>query len=72
MGYELKLGKGLLNAQYAMVDPDGANNDHDMITIGYIHKFDKKSRIFAGYHSVDYDAANSDQDTISVGIRVDI
>jgi predicted porin len=72
LGYQLKLGKGMLNAQYAMVDPDGNNNDHDMITIGYIHKFNKQTRIFAGYQTADYDVNTSDVDQLSVGIRVDI
>jgi len=71
-GYELKLGKGLLNVQYAMVDPDGDNNDHDMLTVGYIHKFNKQTRIFAGWHSVDDDRPNRDEDTLAVGIRVNI
>ena len=72
LGYQLKMGKGMLNAQYAMVDPDGNNNDRDMLTVGYIHKFNKKTRVFAGYQTVDFDAANSDTDQLSVGIRVDI
>jgi predicted porin len=72
LGYNLKLGKGLLNAQYATVDPDGTNNDRDMITVGYIHKFNKQTRIFAGYQTIDYDAASSDSDEITLGIRVDI
>ncbi|MGD8925833.1 MAG: porin [Thioalkalispiraceae bacterium] len=74
LGYQLKLGKGMLNAQYAEVDPDGNNNDHTMITLGYIHKLNKQSRVFAGYQTVDYDAGagTADKDTISVGIRVDI
>jgi len=72
LGYQLKMGKGMLNAQYAMVDPDGNNNDRDMITVGYIHKFNKKTRIFAGYQTVDYDVNTSDVDQLSVGIRVDI
>jgi predicted porin len=71
-GYTFKMGKGMLNAQYADVDPDGNNNNHTMMTLGYIYKFNKNTRVFAGYHNVDYDAANSDEDTISVGLRVDI
>jgi len=72
LGYQLKVGKGMVNVQYATVDVDGATNDREMITVGYIHKFNKKSRIFAGYQNVDFEAANSDIDQLTVGIRVDI
>jgi len=72
LGYNLKLGKGLLNAQYAEVDPDGNNNNRDMLTVGYIHKFNKKTRIFTGYQTVDGDNNAQDSDQLTVGIRVDI
>ena len=72
LGYQLKVGSGMVNVQYGMVDPDGNNNDRNMITVGYIHKFNKQSRIFAGYQTVDDDNNANDVDQLSVGIRVDI
>jgi predicted porin len=72
LGYELKLGKGMLNVQYGMADPDGNNNDTEALTLGYIHKFNKQSRVFVGYKDVDEDAAGEDFSILSAGIRVDI
>jgi len=73
IGYQLKLGKGMISAYYGERDRNQGANDSENITIAYMHKFNKKSRVWVGYQ--EYDVNNgtaSDRDSLSLGIRVDI
>jgi len=73
IGYHLKIGKGLLVVNVGDRDSNDDTLDADNITVGYIHKFNKKTRLFGGYQTFDQTGDTSaDRDTLTVGIRVDI
>ena len=72
IGYQLKLGKGMISLYYGERDRNTAN-DQENITLGYTHKFNKKSRVWAGYQAYDEaGGSTNDVDRLSLGIRVDI
>ena len=72
IGYQLKLGKGMVSVYYGERDRNAAN-DQDNITVAYMHKFNKKSRVWAGYQTFDEAGGSAnDVDRLSLGIRVDI
>lgn len=54
-----KMGKNILKAQYAMVDPEGNNNDADMMVVGFDHSLNKSTTIYAMYAQTDNGASAS-------------
>ena len=78
---QYKAGNNIFVATYGNTDVDGdsgaSDYDHDMFTIGVIHKFSKKTRIFGGYTETDGDSDSGessgrvDRQAWSVGIRKD-
>jgi len=78
VGFHFGMGKNTLVAQYGIQDKDEAVDTNDsgtMLTVGAVHKFSKKARVFVGYKQVDGDAAGAaakDETTTSIGLRVDI
>ena len=70
LGYQMKMGKNTLVAQIGQTRPD-AGSDVDYLGLGVIHKFNKKSRVYAGYRSSDTDGG-SEVTSLAVGLRVDI
>ena len=75
-----KAGNNIFVATYGNTDVDGAgaqdDYEYDFYTLGVIHKFSKKTRIFGGYSATDGDNAGgnanaNDRDVWSVGIRKD-
>jgi predicted porin len=77
LNVQYKAGNNIFVASYGNTDQDGivANNDpeYDMWTVGVIHKFSKKTRIFGGFSQTDGDDEGNpnDRDVWSVGIRQD-
>jgi predicted porin len=77
LNVQYKAGNNIFTASYGNTDQDGvgAGNDpeYDMWTVGVIHKFSKKTRIFGGYSQTDGDNEGNanDRDVWSVGIRQD-
>jgi len=72
IGYQLKVGKGMVSLYLGDRDSNVNANDADNVTVAYMHKFNKKSRVWAGYQTYDTTGTTSDADRISLGIRVDI
>lgn len=70
VGYQMKMGKNIFVAQLGEFDSDGGANDTGMVTLGVIHKFTKKTRVFAGFRQSDADN-DSNEDVVSVGVRKD-
>lgn len=85
---QYKVGNNIFTASYGNTDIDqtgGASDvEYDYFTIGVIHKFSKKTRIFAGYTETEGDSDSScaargamgacnssDRDAFSIGIRKD-
>lgn len=75
---QYKAGNNIFVATYGNLDVDGTGTnpdfEHDLWTIGVIHKFSKKTRIFGGYTTTDGEddaQATDDRDAWSVGIRKD-
>ena len=73
-----KAGNNIFVATYGQTDGDaatgtGGDYDYDFFALGVIHKFSKKTRIFAGYTETDGDnnQTAADRDAFSVGIRKD-
>ncbi len=73
IGYQFKMGKNILAAQYGNTDydPGTTTADATYYALGVIHKFSKKTRAFVGYRNTDGDAANNDLSVFSAGLRVD-
>ncbi len=73
LGYHLKMGKNTAVVQFGALDGDGGT-DTDYLTLGFIHKFSKSTRIFGGYRSTSPDTGtqpSEDINVISVGVRKD-
>lgn len=71
LGYEFKMNKTSFVAQLGSTDVDGGSaNDADYLAAGVVHKFSKKTRVFAGYRKTDGNGA-ADLTSTSVGLRVD-
>lgn len=71
LGYHLKMGKNTVVVQYGANDADGGT-DIDYLTLGFIHKFSKSTRVFGGYRLTSPDSTvSSDINVISVGLRKD-
>lgn len=71
IGFHYMLGKTILVTQLGNTSigyPERA--DINYYTLGVIHKFSKKARIFTGYRDTD-DASNVKNSVFSVGLRVD-
>lgn len=74
---QYKMGNNIFTVSYSQMDVDGnganADFDIDTWTVGVIHKFSKKTRIFAGYLTTDTDtgARAVDRDVWTVGMRKD-
>ncbi len=78
IGYEGKLGNNILVAQFAQGEYDGAaGQENQYYALGVIHKFSKKSRLFAGYGDTQVDNVNNvanasrDRSAFTVGMRID-
>ncbi len=72
IGYQFKMGKNIIAAQGGLTNPDGSDNDTTYMAVGFIHKFSKKTRVFAGYRSSKTKTTSTDNKAtaISVGMRV--
>ena len=73
---QYKAGNNIFTASWGTTDADvsgGSDFDYDYLALGVIHKFSKKTRIFAGYTETDGDnnGNTDDRDAWSVGIRKD-
>jgi predicted porin len=68
VGYNYKFDKNIFVAQIG--NSDNSTTSTDYMTIGLIHKYSKKTRLFVGYRSSDPDTGNESTST-SVGLRVD-
>jgi len=74
-----KAGNNIFVASYGNTDADAISGENDyefdFWSVGVIHKFSKKTRIFAGYAETDGDSDSSDgavdRDVWSVGFRKD-
>ncbi|MDH5179253.1 MAG: porin [Gammaproteobacteria bacterium] len=74
LSLQMKSGNNTIVVSYGMQDTDdGATNDNDgtYLTVGAIHNYSKKVRLFGGYSSVQGDGT-TDNTTMSVGLRVNI
>ncbi|HID48885.1 MAG TPA: porin [Chromatiales bacterium] len=73
LGYQFKMGKNVLAAQYGNTDydPGTTGADATYYALGWIYKFSEKTRAFVGYRNTDGKAANNDLSVISTGLRVD-
>jgi len=80
LNYQFKHGSNIFTISYGNTDVDvsgGSDYDHDYWAIGVIHKFSKKTRIFAGYTETDGDddavnaSGQDDRDAFTLGIRKD-
>ena len=73
---QYKMGNNIFTASYGNTDVDvdgGSDFDYDYWAVGVIHKFSKKTRIFAGYTETEGDnnGNGDDRDAWTVGIRKD-
>lgn len=74
---QYKAGNNIFTVSYGNTDVDsdtaGSDHEYDMWTLGVIHKFSKKTRVFGGYTQTDGDDNGNanDRDAWSVGIRQD-
>jgi predicted porin len=82
LNYQFKYGNNIFTASYGNTDGDSnlvgvSGNDTDYWMIGWIYKFSKKTRVFAGYSESDTNDSSGpgtsivDRDVFSVGIRKD-
>lgn len=71
LGYQMKMGAGVIAAAYGMgtVSAGDVDVDGTYMNVGYIHKFSKQTRVFAGYTGTSAD--DVDGSVISVGMRKD-
>ena len=77
IGYQFKMGKNVLAAQYGNTDGDsgytglqGGATDATYYALGWIYKFSKKTRTFIGYRKTDGKNADADLSVVSAGLRV--
>lgn len=73
VGYQFKMGKNVFVASYGNTDWDAVPVETDYLAFGVIHKYSKKSRVFAGLSTSDNDLAgvSIEDNTVSLGMRVD-
>ncbi len=81
LGFDMKFGKTSLHIQAAegTWEVSGSpDQESEYLAIGVVHKFSKKTRVFAGYGDMSVDnmnntagGANGDRDALTVGMRID-
>jgi len=72
LNYQFKAGNNIFTASWGETEDDDANREFEYWAAGIIHKFSKKTRIFAGYTETDVSGGGADDsDAWTVGIRQD-
>lgn len=70
LGGSAKFGKNTVVLQIGQASPDGGSTDIDYTSLGVIHKFSKKTRVYGGIKTIDI-GGFFDTTDIGGGIRID-
>jgi len=76
LNYQYKHGNNIFTVSWGETEDDDDNSEFEYWAAGIIHKFSKKTRIFAGYTETDVSGTTAngtqpDRDAWTVGIRQD-